>query len=231
MKIAKTVADSLAPVIDLVYPPRCPLCGDALGQQGGLCLDCWAELEVPTAVSNAEEPNRRTIAAATYYNDASRKLILMFKHGGKIALAPMLARLMAAQLEQDGDSDEQPLIIPVPLHRFRMWRRGYNQSALLAQELAKLGKGEAALGALVRVKSTPSLAGLGKVERRKVLENAIAIQGSQSSRIAGRDIILVDDVFTSGATSAACVRALKAAGAASVTISCFAQATGGNFGA
>jgi len=135
----------------------------------------------------------------------------------------MLARLMAAQLvEPDADHD-RPLLVPVPLHRFRMWKRGFNQAALLARELAKLGKGELMVDALVRHKSTPSLAGLGGDERRRTLANAIAANRSRRHLLPGRDIVLVDDVMTSGATSGACVQQLLDAGARSVTVACFAR--------
>ena len=148
----------------------------------------------------------------------SRKLILAFKHGRRIAFAPMLARLMAARLPPDTDNC---LIVPVPLHRWRLWARGYNQAALLARELEKLGKGELAVDALIRRKRTPSLGGLGAKARRRALSGAIAVRESVS--VAGRDVILVDDVLTSGATSDACVRALRKAGANSVRIACFAR--------
>jgi ComF family protein len=169
-------------------------------------------------------PRHDGISAGTLYNDASRKLILAFKHGGKIALAPMLAKLIAARLPaRETDAENAPILIPVPLHRWRLWRRGYNQAALLARELAKLGAGELMVDGLVRSKMTPSLGGLGRSQRERVLAGALAVRSSRAKRIKDRHIILVDDVFTSGATSDACVRALKKAGAKSVRIACFAR--------
>lgn len=173
-----------------------------------------------------EDPPRHAgIIAATLYDDASRQLILAFKHGGKIALAPLLARLIAARMDQAAEG--MPLLIPVPLHRLRLWQRGYNQSALLARELAKAGKGELLVDALLRRKRTPSLGGLGSEERRLVLEGAIAVRRGAAARLSGRDVILVDDVLTSGATSNACVDALLGAGARSVKVACFARASYG----
>ncbi len=237
----------LKPAVDLVYPPRCPLCGDAIAEQGGLCVDCWSELEIPgdTGCRHCNRPLDATgarsddacvdcrsdpplhsgIYAATSYNDASRRLILNFKHGGKIALAGLLGRLMAARLP-DCEPDRVPLLVPVPLHRFRIWERGYNQAALLARELERRGKGALAVDALSRTKRTPSLGGLGRVARKETLQGAIKVSGRYSSRIKGRDIVLVDDVLTSGATSDACVSALSEAGAASVRIACFARVVG-----
>ncbi len=238
------IAQGLRPVIDLVYPPRCPLCGDAIAAQGGLCVDCWSELEVPgdPACSSCQRPMGSVeaaragdcfachdnpplhsgIIAATLYDDASSKLVMAFKHGGKIALAPLLARLMSAKMPDFGS--KPPLLIPVPLHRLRLWQRGFNQSALLARELAKAGKGELLVDGLRRSKRTPSLGGLGSEERRRALDGAIAIRAGAAARVAGREVVLVDDVLTSGATSDACVRALVGAGASSVRIACFARA-------
>lgn len=242
------VRESVRPLVDLVYPPRCPLCGDAVVEQGGLCLGCWETLEVPgepactkcarpvgvtvgkqpgqCSFCRIEPPAHSGIYAATLYNDTSRQLVLRFKHGGKIALAKLLGRLMASRLPVAG-SGAAPLLIPVPLHRGRLWGRGYNQAALLARELARHGKGELLIDGLVRRKRTPSLGGLGQEQRRKALAGAIAIRTSRSHTIEGRDVILVDDVLTSGATSNACVSALLAGGAASVKIACFARVTSG----
>lgn len=244
MSLGAHIAEGLRPIIDLVYPPRCPLCGTALAAQGGLCVDCWSQLEAPGEPACAtcqrpmgsaahaaheqcfacksEPPRHSGIIAATHYDDASRKLVLTLKHGGKIALAPLLGRLMAARIAEIGV--EPPLLVPVPLHRWRVWRRGFNQAALLAREIAKAGKGELLVDALVRRKRTPSLGGLGREERQRALAGAIAIREAAASKVRGRDIILVDDVLTSGATSNACVDALLGAGAVSVKIACFARA-------
>ncbi len=247
-RLGTNLKEGLRPVVDLVYPPRCPLCGDAIAEQGGLCVECWSELETPgepscarcsrpmgtdRAKSDAEcascridPPHHAGIHAATLYNDASRKLILTFKHGGKIALAKLLGRLMAARLP-DADPERSPLLVPVPLHRLRLWERGFNQAALLAQELEKRAKGELLVDGLERRKRTPSLGGLGRKAREQALHGAISTRGSRAAKVAGRDVILVDDVLTSGATSDACVRALLDVGAASVRIACFARVIDG----
>ncbi|MCB2088362.1 MAG: ComF family protein [Sphingomonadaceae bacterium] len=242
MALRHILSDSLAPLVDLIYPPRCPLCGGGTAQQGGLCSACWSELEVPgepacskcqrpfagaqmgedaiCAPCMADPPIHAGIAAGTLYNDASRKLVLAFKHGHRIALAPMLARLIMARLARyEGDW----VIVPVPLHRWRLWRRGFNQAALLAREIAKSRGDRLLLDGLQRVRATPSLGGLGRKERAKALNGAITITPRARKYIEGRNIILVDDVFTSGATSTACVKALKRAGARNVVIACFAR--------
>ena len=242
MVVAHHIRDGIAPIVDLIYPPRCPLCGEAMAAQDGVCGACWKGLIIPGEPCCAkcqrpfesehassesicapclEKPPRHDgIAAATLYNDASRKLVLAFKHGGRIALGDMLGALIAGKVPV---SDERYLIVPVPLHRWRIWRRGFNQSALLAQALEKRVDGELLLDALVRCEATPFLGGMGKTARRKILSGAIAVKNARRSMITGRHILLVDDVLTSGATSEACVRALKQAGAAKVTIACFAR--------
>lgn len=229
----------IAPVVDLIFPPRCPLCGVAIISQNGLCMDCWSELVIPgepscnacsrpfgdmvpegatCAPCLADPPRHDGIAAATLYNDASRKLVLSLKHGGRIALAPMLAGLMAAKLPM---VDDGWVIVPVPLHRWRLWRRGYNQAAELARAVARRTGARLDVDALVRRKATPSLGGLGKAARTRTLSGAIGVRGNAA--IKGAKVALVDDVLTSGATSAACVRALKRAGAERVVIACFAR--------
>lgn len=234
-------ADGLRPFADFLYPPRCPLCGDAIEAQSGLCADCWSGLAIPgepacascqrplgdTSLADslcapcmAEPPRHAGIAAATLYNDTSRQLVLRFKHGGRIALASMMARQMLSRL---GELPGQALLVPVPLHRWRIWRRGYNQAALLAQEIGKLAQREVEVDALQRVKQTPTLGGLGHKAREKALSGAIIINSARKAALEGRPIILVDDVLTSGATTDACTRVLLRAGAQSVRIACFAR--------
>ena len=231
----------LAPVVDLVFPPRCPLCGEGLAAQVGLCAACWGELAIPgepscascqrpladgvvdgstCAVCLADPPRHDGIAAGTLYNEASRKLVLAFKHGHRIALAPMLARLVAAKLPDE--VGEGWIAVPVPLHRWRLWSRGFNQSALLGREIAALRGCRLLVDGLVRTRRTPPLGGLGKKARARMLSGAIAVNPSRASGIKGARIVLVDDVLTSGATTDACVRALKRAGASEVAIACFA---------
>ncbi|MGB7369801.1 ComF family protein [Erythrobacter sp.] len=242
MGVASTIAEGLRPVVDLVYPPRCPLCGDAIAAQGALCVECWNALELPSEpgcascqrplaepadrsaicfACTAEPPRHSGIHAASVYNDASRKLVLTYKHGGKIALAPLLGRLVAGRLP--AAAENPPLLVPVPLHRWRLWQRGFNQAALLAREIAKTGKGDLLVDALQRHRPTPSLGGLGREAREKVLSGAVRVRPSAQGMLSGRDVVLVDDVLTSGATAKACTAALLDAGAKSVRIACFAR--------
>ena len=232
----------LAPVIDLVFPPRCPLCGAGLAAQSGLCAECWGGLAVPgdpscatcqrplevgasattqCAPCLAQPPRHDGIAAGTLYNDTSRRLVLALKHGHRIALAPLLARLIAAQLPEKVGPGW--IVVPVPLHRWRMWGRGFNQSALLARELALANGAKLLVDGLVRTKRTPPLGGLGRTARARALLGAIQLNPRQAGQLNGAKVLLVDDVLTSGATSDACVRALKRGGAEQVVLGCFAR--------
>ncbi len=245
MTIARSVHEALKPAIDLLYPPRCPLCGDAIAEQKGLCAVCWSELVIPTdpscascqrpfrdgtfdsgegaaqcAPCLAQPPRHDGIAAGTIYNDASRKLVLAFKHGRRIALGNMLANLMVARLpELDGEW----IVVPVPLHYSRLWMRGFNQAALLAAQIAKHAKQPLIVDGLRRTKRTNALGGLGRKDRERMLAGAISVSLRHVAKLEGRNIVLVDDVLTSGATSEACVKALKKAGANKVIVSCFAR--------
>jgi ComF family protein len=237
------LAETFSPVVDLVFPPRCPLCGEATAAQLGLCGACWAQLAIPgepscalcsrpfgggasldegaiCAPCLADPPRHDGIAAATLYNDASRKLVLAFKHGRRIALSRMMARLMAAKL---GAVDAEWIMVPVPLHRWRLWQRGYNQAALLAADVARLRGAQLMVDALERRKATPTLGGLGSKARTRALSGAIAVNPKRAAVLKDRSVVLVDDVLTSGATSNACVSALRRAGARKVVIACFAR--------
>ena len=226
VRLGKDLKEGLRPIMDLVYPPRCPSCGASTANHGALCLDCWSELEFPgSEVSATDEDGHSGIIAATVYNDMSRSLILNFKHGGKLALAPLLGKMIASRIHNE--EGVTPLIIPVPLHRTRIWERGFNQAAMLAREIVRAGKGELLVDGLLRQKRTQSLGNLSSQKRREIVRGAIVARPKAQSTIKGRTVILVDDVLTSGATSDACVEALLAAGASELKIACFAKTRSG----
>jgi predicted amidophosphoribosyltransferase len=135
------LTQALAPLIDAVFPLRCPLCGAVLAGHDGLCGACWGRLSFPghpacdlcamplfqpgqmrCDACEAEPPRHGGITAATCYDAGSRQLVLRFKHGRQIALAAMMARLISTRLPRPRSGDE--VIVPVPLHRWRLWRRG-----------------------------------------------------------------------------------------------------------
>jgi ComF family protein len=229
MSVIATLSGSVMPVIDLVYPPRCPSCGAAIAGREGLCGDCWTLLEVP---AGPDAEIGVPVFAATYYGETSRRLVLSYKHGGRIALARLLAQMIAARMPLHPPGTATPLLVPVPLHRWRLWQRGFNQAALLARELARLGKGEVVVDGLRRHRRTPNLGGLGREARERALTGAIALNPARAGHLRGREIILVDDVLTSGATSRACLAALAGAQPSGLAVACFArveQGHGGHF--
>jgi len=171
----------------------------------------------------ADPPRHAGIRAAVAYGPAARRVALRLKYAGRLGLAETMARQMRRLVPDDAE-----LLVPVPLHRWRLWRRGFNQAALVARRLAVSSGVPAACDLLRRTRATPVLRGLGPAGRRWAVTGAFAIDPAAAARLKGRRLVLVDDVHTSGATSDACVRALLAAGAASVTILCWARVLAGD---
>jgi ComF family protein len=196
--------------VTFVTDPCCVVCGVPFSHtaQGGpekLCLGC-----------TAERPPWGCARGALRYDAQSRVILLPFKHGDRTehaaALAPLMVRAGAALLH---DAD---VLVPVPLHRTRLRARRYNQAALLAKAVGRLADRPVLVDALRRLRATPPLGELSAEDRAANVADAFAIRASRAPRIAGRHILLIDDVMTSGATSAACTRALLAAGAACVDV-------------
>lgn len=243
MSLGMSWLSALDPVLDFVFPPRCPLCGAPVAAHGGLCMACWDKLETPSGVAcrscqrpmggsddahaelvcapcMADPPRHSGIAAATLYNDASRALVLAFKHGRRIGLAPMMARMIGHRVPAlEGDW----LVVPVPLHRWRLMQRGFNQSALLARHLADSTGQKLLVDGLVRTRATPSLGGLNRNKRARALAGSISVHPGRADCLRQAKVLLVDDVMTSGATTNACITALRRAGVAEVRIACFAR--------
>lgn len=224
-------------LIDLILPPRCLACAAPVDRQGGLCGHCWAGLSFITtpccarcglpfthdlgrdamcAACAAAEPAFTRARAALVYDDASRPLILAFKHADRTRSAgPFGAWMARAGVELLADAD---LIVPVPLHRRRLAHRLYNQSALLAQAIARASGVAWDPLVLARRRATPSQAGLGRLGRARNVAGAFAVRPGRRGAVAGRRLVLVDDVLTTGATVDACARALLRAGASRVDV-------------
>lgn len=221
--------------LDALWPPRCALCQKSVGDAGQLCPSCWGQFAfisdpacascgLPFAFDTgpdtlcgeclADPPPFDHARAALRYNDSSRNLILGFKHGDHT----LLTRLFAPWLMLAGKSFimEADIIVPVPLHRWRLLRRRYNQAALLASALARLSRKPFDPLVLQRRRFTRSQGGLGRSARERNVQGAFYISPEKIRHIKGKSILLVDDVYTTGATVKACARALKQAGAARV---------------
>lgn len=194
-----------------ITPPHCGICGLPLEQSVTEDLICGACV--------VERPAYRTARAAFIYDTHSRPLVLKLKHGDRTDMAVHLARwLQRAGTEITPAAD---IIIPVPLHRWRLLLRAYNQSALLAHALGRLTGKPVAADALTRIKPTVSQGGLSKKERRRNVARAFTVR--KPAMVEGKRVLLIDDVLTSGATANACAAALLNAGAAAVDVLALAR--------
>ncbi len=221
-------------VLDAALPPHCLTCDNAVDQQGTQCAACFAKLRFITepccarcglplphgdAVCESCErapPIFEQARAPILYDDGARALILPFKHADRTELAVPLAMHMAragAALLARAD-----ILVPVPLHWRRLFKRRYNQAALLARQLAgRVGK-PCIPDALRRPRATTPLGGLTAFERRIAVDGVFVVAPGHVLRLQGKRVLLVDDVMTSGATANGCARALLAAGVAAVDV-------------
>ena len=216
---------------------------------GAFCSDCWADTQfitkpwcatcaIPFEFESDEMPRQcgacmqnpprhDGIRAAIVYGDISRSVITKLKYGGRIAIAKLVAQHMMRFIDEDIASLGGDIwLVPVPLHWTRLLKRTYNQSALIADALLEASNKTQFHhypDVLRRIKKTPPLIGADSKQRKQLLKNAIALDDKYKASIRGRNIILVDDVYTSGATTDECVKILKAAGAETVLIYCWTR--------
>lgn len=226
----------LDPVLAVVFPCRCPACGDSVTRptRGPLCVRCWGALpkhDHPTCRCGFSLPEslrglcgrcRRGLtpfaagASLGPFEGSLRILIHELKYKGHRRVAARLAEALLAEEAVAELLSEGALVVPVPLHRRRARLRGFNQSELLARELGARRGLDVACDVLVRHRDTPSQTGLSAARRRRNVSAAFAV--SQGRRVRDRVVVLVDDVFTTGATAMACTRVLRASGATQVRL-------------
>jgi ComF family protein len=231
----------LRTALDVALPPLCPACREPVEDQA-LCAGCWSKLSfiarpycerlgIPFAYdagpgllsmqAMADPPAYNRARAAVRYDDIARALVHAFKCGDRIDLAPTLGRWIASagrELLAEADA-----LIPVPLHWRRLWARRFNQSASLAKAISAASGVPVLHAPLKRVKATAHQVGLSQTEHAGNVQGAFRVPPESKAEIAGRRLVLVDDVLTSGATANACTRALLRAGAANVDVVVFAR--------
>jgi ComF family protein len=241
-RVMNPLRAALRRVLDVALPPLCPSCRAPLGDGAGLCADCWSKLSFiappfcarlgipftydpgPGLLSMeaiADPPAYDRARAAVRYDDVARKLVLGFKYGDRLDLAPMMGGWMARagqELTREADA-----LIPVPLHWRRLWARRFNQSAALAAAISEIASVPVLYDALKRVRATPQQVGLSKTERADNVQGAFRVPPPHKAEVAGRRLVLIDDVLTSGATVDTCARALLRAGAKHVDVLVFAR--------
>jgi ComF family protein len=232
------LAAPLRAIVDFALPPRCPACGAIVRDDGSFCEACWSKLdflagpacaactlpfdedrgpEALCAECMAAPPAHDGVRAVVAYCETARALVLKLKHGRRIGMARVIGGHLARHAEPGA------LLVPVPLHRWRIWRRGFNQSALVASEVAKRTGLAVHPDLIQRHRATPMLGGLGRDARARTLRGAFAVPSERRGVLKGRTVLLVDDVYTSGATANACARVLKRAGAERVIVLCWAR--------
>ena len=223
---------------DFVVPPVCLACHAPLGSHDGLCARCWQQitfiraplcdrLGIPlpfdpggkaiSAAAAAHPPLYDRARAVALYDGVMKDLIHGFKYSDRHDARRLLGRWLAEagrELLQDAD-----MIVPVPLKRVRLISRRFNQSAIFAREVARRSGVTCAPQAIVRIKRTPSQVGLTHDERKRNVRAAFQVpQRTGTSSVDGKNVVLIDDVITTGATVEACARVLRRAGAARIDV-------------
>ena len=227
--------------LDIALPTLCVACREPVDGEG-VCAECWSKLsfiaqpycprlgipfvydpgpELLSMEAIANPPAYARARAAVRYDDVARTLVHALKYQDRTDLAPAMGRWMArAGQELLGEAD---ILVPVPLHWRRGWSRRYNQSGALARVISRQTGVKLASEALRRVRATEQQIGLSRPQRASNVQGAFKVATERSADIAGRRVVLVDDVLTSGATTDACARALLRARAAQVDVLVFAR--------
>jgi ComF family protein len=233
-------------VLDLMLPPVCLACRTPVATPQGLCAACWSRLRaierpycerlgIPfgydigagalSAEAIADPPVFDRARAAVLYEEVARDLVQGLKYHDRTELAGLIGRMTArAGRELTADAD---VVVPLPLHRWRLWTRKFNQAGVIALEVGRISGVPVDHTALERVRRTRPQVGLGERERAENVRGAFRVPAERRAAIAGRKVVLVDDVLTTGATVSAATRALRRAGAARVDVLTFARVAPG----
>lgn len=232
-------------IADFALPARCPGCGAVTGEDHRFCAACWGSLrflsppwcaacnapfdydrgpDARCAACIADPPQHAGVRAAVAYGDVARTVALRLKYGGRTAFAETVGRRMARVMPEGAE-----LLVPVPLHRWRIWSRGFNQSALIAAALSRATGVPNDPLVLRRIRATPPLRGMGPKARARTVAGVFRVV-DPAARLKGKSVVLIDDVYTSGATTDGCVKVLLRGGAARVTILCWTRVLKGQHG-
>jgi ComF family protein len=236
----------LGRAVDLALPPHCLACARPVASAGSLCAACWAELRlierpycaqlgIPfaydlganalSAEAIADPPPFERCRAVAAFDDVARRLVHGLKYRDRLELAAWMGQWMArAGAELIAAAD---VVVPVPLHRWRLWQRRFNQSATLARTIAGLAQKPLAATGLMRIRATRQQVGLSATERDANVRGAFRVPAAEKINVSGRRVLLVDDVYTTGATVKAATRALRRAGASAVDVLVFARVVRG----
>ena len=233
-----------ATALNLLFPPVCLACRAAVAAHGALCPACWGQtrfierpycerLGTPFAQdlgaeglvspeAMADPPVYARARAVTRFDDGpARQMVHRLKYGDRMEMAqPMGVWMARAGAELLGEAD---VIVPVPLHRSRLWSRRFNQSAALARVISAQCGLPADMTALARIKPTTSQVGLSRSQRALNVQGAFRVPEEGKLALIDKNVVLVDDVLTSGATINAACRALLRGGAARVDVLVFAR--------
>lgn len=234
---AEAVRAALARLADIVLPPLCLACRAPVHSHGGLCPECWARVDfiqaplcdrlgiplpyavgerIVSAAAMADPPVFDRARAVAAFGDVTRDLVHAYKYRDRQEGLALFARWMArAGAELIGEAH---MLVPVPLYRLRLWRRRFNQSALLAERIGRLTGVAYDPFVLQRTRRTASQVGLTVEQRQRNVAGAFAVPAARKDDVKGAHILLIDDVLTTGATANACARTLKRAGAAQVDV-------------
>lgn len=192
----------------------CDSCGVPVPEEGALdVIHCDSCLSFPPAWDRGR--------CSVLYEGAGRKLALLLKHSDRLDLVPEMAKWMCASSAPL--LDEDTVIVPVPLHRFRLLRRRFNQAGILAQKMGYLSNHTVYVDALRRVKPTKTQKNMSRDERFQNLDQSMIVNARYKGRLKGKTVLLVDDVMTTGATLSACAEVCRAENAKKVNVVTFAR--------